>query len=529
MNRPVQSVLIVGGGTAGWMSATYLATQLRAAGRSVTLVESKTIPIIGVGEATVPPLVGYLRLLGISEHEFMRRSHATFKLGVRFEGWHDGGHGRPGGDQFWHPFGPVGGDIDGLPLFHYWLKSINAGNAEGSYDSYSLQALLGEQEKAPRALESSSFIYDKGQYAYHLDAGAFAEFLKDEGIRRGTRHIVDEVTEVVLDGRGNIARVMTKEHGALSADLYVDCSGFKAMLAEGALGDGWVDWSDVLLCDRALAAPLPHKEERIAPFTRATALSAGWVWRIALSNRVGNGYVYCSRYIKEEAARLEMARLLGEDPAKFDPRLIRMKVGRRQRFWLGNCVAVGLASGFVEPIESTGIFLIQRALSLLLTYFPDSGFEPQLAQRYNERMAATYDEIRDFILAHYVLSRREDSAFWRDYRALALPDSLRALLELYDRTGRVEPVQFAMFPSTSWYCILAGQRRLPQALHGAADLADFAKVRHILGLIRTSHAKLAPSMPAHRSYIEAVNGAGAAPRPAAAGEVSDAAASAGIG
>lgn len=500
MNRPVRSVLIVGGGTAGWMAATYLATHLHAAGRSVTLVESKTIPIIGVGEATVPPLVGYLRLLGISEQEFMRRSHATFKLGVRFEGWHDGRED----DRFWHPFGPVGGDIDGLPLFHYWLKSLQAGNAEGPYDSYSLQALLGEQEKAPRPIEGSSFIYDKGQYAYHLDAGAFAEFLKDEGVRRGTRHIVDEVTGVALDERGHIARVMTKEHGALSADLYVDCSGFKAMLAEGALGDGWVDWSDVLLCDRALAAPLPHKEERIAPFTRSTALSAGWMWRIALSHRVGNGYVHCSRYIKEEAARLEMARLLGEDPEKFDPRLIPMKVGRRKRFWLGNCVAVGLASGFVEPIESTGIFLIQRALSLLLTYFPDCAFEPQLAQRYNERMAATYEEIRDFIVAHYVLSRREDSEFWRDYRAIALPDSLGALLELYDRTGRVEPVQYAMFPSTSWYCILAGQRRLPQALHGTADLADFAKVRHILGLIRTSHARLAPTLPSHRAYLEAL-------------------------
>jgi tryptophan halogenase len=502
MAQPVKSILIVGGGTAGWMAATYLATQLRATGGRVTLIEAPAIPIIGVGEATVPPLVGFLRVLGISEDEFMRRSHATYKLGIKFMNWHDGGHS--GDDSYWHPFGPVGGSIDGLPMFHYWLKSLRGGYPEGPYTSYSLQSLLGEQEKAPRAASGSTLIYDRGQYAYHLDAGAFAGFLKDEAMKRGARHIADEVTQVAVDERGHIRSVTTKQHGALSADLYIDCSGFRALLAEQALGDPYIDWTDTLLCDRALAAPLPLGP-RTPPYTRSTALSAGWVWQIPLTHRVGNGYVYSSKFLDEEAAGRELAGLLGVSLDVLQPRLLKMKVGRRTRSWQGNCIAMGLAAGFVEPLESTGIFVIQRALALLLTYFPDLGFEPHLARRFNERMAATYDEIRDFILAHYVLTRRDDSPFWNAYRNLALPDSLRELLEVYDRTGVIEPVEYAMFPAPSWYCILTGQRRLPLSYHRGADLSDFSQVRSILDGIRGAHDKLAASLPAHRAYIEMLN------------------------
>jgi tryptophan halogenase len=519
---PVRNILIVGGGTAGWMAATYLATQLKATGGTVTLVESPAIPTIGVGEATVPPLVGFLRVLGISEDEFMRRSHATYKLGIKFQNWHDGE------DAFWHPFGPVGGAIDGLPIFHYWLKSLRAGQAEGPYTSYSLQTLLGEQGKAPRAPSRSTLIYDRGQYAYHLDAGAFAEFLKSEAIGRGARHIADEVTEVAVDERGHIRSVTTKQHGALTADLYIDCSGFRALLAEQALKDPYIDWSDTLLCDRALAAPLPLGDSATPPYTRCTAMSAGWIWQIPLTQRVGNGYVYSSKFIGEEAAGRELAGLVGVEPDALQPRMLKMRVGRRTRAWQGNCIAMGLASGFVEPLESTGIFIIQRGLALLLTYFPDLGFDPHLARRYNERMAATYDEIRDFILAHYVLTRRTDSAFWRAYRELPLPDSLAALLEAYDRTGVVEPVEHAMFPAPSWYCILAGQHRLPRRYHRGADLSDFGQVRRILADIRAAHARVAASLPAHRDYIEMLNRRDPAHQRVEVAAAADTAASAGI-
>jgi tryptophan 7-halogenase len=245
----LRSILIVGGGTAGWMAATYLATHFKATGRRVTLVESKNIPAIGVGEATVPPLVGFLRQLGISEEQFMRRSHATYKLGVKFVNWHSGD------DAYWHPFGPVGGTIDGMPLFHFWLKSLQAGYAEGPYTSYSLQATLGDQDKALRAFDQSSLIYDRGQYAYHFDAGAFAGFLKEEALRRGTQHIVDDVTGVSLDERGHVRSVATREHGALTADLYLDCTGFRALLAEQAQGDPYIDWS--ACCCAIVRSPPP--------------------------------------------------------------------------------------------------------------------------------------------------------------------------------------------------------------------------------------------------------------------------------
>jgi tryptophan halogenase len=520
--RPLQSILIVGGGTAGWMAACYLATQLRATGRRVTLIESAVIPTIGVGEATVPPLVGYLRVLGLSEEEFMRRAHATYKVGIKFVGW------RNGADAFWHPFGPVGGNIDGLPLFHYWLKGARAGHDPRPYTGYSLQALLGEQERAPRGASATTLIYDRGQYAYHLDAGAFAAYLREEALRRGAVRIEDEVTGVALDARGHIERIDTRAHGALRADLYLDCTGFQALLAERALGDRYVDWSDLLFCDRALAAPLPLAGA-MPPYTRATALSAGWVWQIPLAHRAGNGYVYSSRHLSEDDAAREFAGLLGADADALQPRTLRMRVGRRSRSWIANCIAVGLASGFIEPLESTGIFLIQRSLALLLTYFPDTAFEPHLARRYNERMAATYDEIRDFILAHYVLSERADSAFWRDVRALALPDSLRELFERYERTGIVETQEYAMFPSPSWYCILVGMGRLPRTHHAGAELSDYGKVRAILADILAANERVARDLPAHADYVAALHRAEVEQRAPRAGAAADAAARVGIG
>lgn len=494
----VRRILIVGGGSSGWMSAAYLATQLRAAGGEVTLVESKTVPIIGVGEATVPPLVGYLRVLGISEDEFMRRAHATYKLGIKFYGWHDGT------DAFWHPFGPVGGNIDGLQLFHFWVKSLRSGADAGEFCAYSMQATAGDAGKSVRAWNGRSAMHDRGQYAYHLDAMAFADFLREEAIARGARHVVDDVVGVEADERGHIRQVVTRDHGPLTADLYIDCTGFRALLSEGALGDGYVDWSHLLRCDRAIAAPLPHRGQ-LPPYTRSTALDCGWAWQIPLTHRMGNGYVYCSHYASDEQALREFSAHLKIDPEQLGGRVLPMRVGHRKTFWRGNCIAVGLASGFVEPLESTGIFMVQRSLALLLTYFPDLAFDPHLAHRYNERMRITYEEVRDFILAHYVLSQRADSAFWRDYRAMALPDSLQATLDMYRETGVVEPVQHAVFPEASWYAILAGQRCLPRTYHAGADLSDFGKVQAIMRAIREQNGQYCSALPSHEAYIAALN------------------------
>ncbi|MEX0957991.1 MAG: tryptophan halogenase family protein [Burkholderiales bacterium] len=498
---PVNNVLIVGGGTAGWMAATFLATHFRNTGRTVSLVESSNVPTIGVGEATVPTLVAYLRQLGIDETEFMRRSHATYKLGIRFTNW------RAGNDTYWHPFGVTGGRIDELELFHFWLKSIRNGYPEGPFSSYSLQVLLAEQERSPRPLSGTSVVIDRGQYAYHLDAGAFAEFLKGIAIERGTRHLVDDVTRVVVGENGLIAGIHTREHGLLEADLYIDCSGFKAMLAEEALGDGYVDWSNTLLCDYALAAPQPSSAS-MPPYTRSTALSAGWAWQIPLTHRVGNGYVFCSRFIEKDAAVREFATLLGVEADSLEPRVLKMRVGHRRNFWRGNCVAIGLASGFVEPLESTGLLLIQRGMEVLLEYFPDKSFDPGFIKRYNERMQANYEEIRDFILLHYVLTQRTGDPFWDAYRNVPLPDSLADLLQTYRRTGTVEIPRHSVFRESSWYSILTGMNCLPQTYHPRADLSDFEKIRHILGVIVHGNRETAATLPPHRDYIEAINAPG---------------------
>jgi tryptophan halogenase len=494
---PVNNILIVGGGTAGWMAATFLATHFQNTGRTVTVVESSNIPTIGVGEATVPTLVAYLRQLGIDEGEFMRKSHATYKLGIKFVNW------RRGDDVYWHPFGLTGGRIDELELFHFWLKSARSGHQEGPYSSYSLQVLLAEQERSPRPLSGSSVVIDRGQYAYHLDAGAFAEFLKSIALQRGARHVVDDVTEVRTGEGGVIKGIVGRQRGLMEADLYIDCSGFKALLSEEALGDGYVDWSDTLLCDRALAAPRPSTDA-MAPYTKSTALSAGWAWQIPLSHRVGNGYVYCSRFIEQDAAIREFAGLLGIEPDKLEPRSLKMRIGHRQNFWRGNCIAIGLASGFVEPLESTGLLLIQRSLELLIEYFPDTGFDPSFIKRYNDRLRANYEEVRDFILLHYVLSQRS-GAFWEACRNLRWPDSLTEIMQTYMRTGLVESAQHPVFREPSWYSILSGLERLPQTYHPRADLSDFDKVRHILGVILRGNRETAAALPRHREFIEALN------------------------
>lgn len=496
---PVNSVLVVGGGTAGWMAATFLATHFQNTGRKVTLIESSAIPTIGVGEATVPTLVAYLRQLGIDETEFMRSAHATYKLGIKFINW------RAGNDVYWHPFGITGGRIDELELFHFWLKSIRSGHPEGPYSSYSLQVLLAEQERSPRPYSGSSAVIERGQYAYHLDAGAFAEFLKSVATRRGTRHIVDDVTQVLVGENGLISGVRTRAHETLQADLYIDCSGFRALLAEEALGDAYVDWSDILLCDRALAAPLPSSNA-MPPYTRATALSAGWAWQIPLAHRVGNGYVYCSRFIEQDVATRELAGVLGIDPDKLEPRALKMRIGHRRNFWRGNCIAIGLASGFVEPLESTGLMLIQRGLEVLLEYFPDRSFDPEFVRRYNLRMQANYEEIRDFILLHYVLTQRTDSPFWNAYRNLPLPDSLVELMQTYLRTGVIEIPRHSVFRESSWYSILSGLNRLPRTHHPRAELSDFDKIRQILGAILRGNRETAGALPLHKAYIESING-----------------------
>jgi tryptophan halogenase len=508
MAEPLRRILIVGGGTAGWMTAAYLSRVVDLTQCGITLVESADIGTVGVGEATVPSLVKFIRFLQIDEDEFLRSCNATYKLGIRFVDWHRG-H-----DSLWHPFGLIGGTIDGLPVFHHWLRAHSRGLDPSAYGAYSLQQLLGENGKAPRTEDQGSIVTRTGAYAFHVDAKAFAEYLCGYAVGRGVRRIVDNVDAVVPDDQGGIARVDTRQHGSLHADLYIDCTGFAGLLAEKALKDPWIDWNDTLLCDRAVVMPLPEDEVK-APYTLSTASSAGWIWRIPLSHRVGCGYVYASHFIDDDRAADELLAFAAPKQGLLAPRVLRMRIGRRQQFWRGNCVAIGLAAGFVEPLESTGLFLIQRGVEMLWECFPGPDREPALIELYNQRMAEAFDEVRDFIVMHYVLSRREDTPFWNAARHVRQPDSLRRLLERYDAIGRVDDRNHALFAETSYHALAAGFQRLPRRPLPAAEFADMDRTLAVLAEIRKQNEQLARTLPPHEALIASVNrrGAGAQKTP----------------
>lgn len=440
----------------------------------------------------------YLRSLGINEDEFMVATHASYKLGIKFINW------RNGNDTLWHPFGPIGCTIDHTQVFHYWLKEQREGREKGTYYDYSLQALLSEMNKAPRSLQQSTKIIESGGYAYHLDAREFAGFLARLCAKRGVQHVIDNVRGVVQDERGFIRHIETGKHGPLAADLFIDCTGFAGLLIEKALGDPYIGWSDYLLCDRAWALPQGY-DARMAPYTQSTALQSGWEWRIPLSHRVGSGYVFSSRFISDEAAAQELLAHNGLDPDKAEPRLLRMRIGRRTDFWIRNCVSVGLASGFLEPLESTGIYLIQKSASLLLDLFPDNGFNESLVRHYNYKMGKAYEEVRDFIILHYVLTEREDTEFWRANRRIALPDSLAATLELYEQTGVVNWENHALFGETSFLAIAAGFGRLPPRHLPMADYSIETKAREFMATMKAQNGQLAQTLPDHGDFIRELN------------------------
>jgi tryptophan halogenase len=499
-DESLKSILIVGGGTAGWMAAALLNRFLRPTGCAITLVESSDIGTIGVGEATVPPLVKFVRVMDFDEDEFMRRCGATYKLGIRFLEWVRDGH------AYWHPFGVCGGMIDGIDLFHFWSKSKRAGRDIGAYSSYSLQALLGETGKAPRPVRGSSPIMKAGAYAYHIDASRLAAFLSEIATGEGVTHLFDDVRQVTLDHTGAIAGLDTVGGRSLSADLYIDCTGFAAVLIEDGLGDPWIDWSHFLFCDRAVVVPLP-REEQVPPYTRATALKAGWMWQIPLSHRLGCGYVYSSSHTDDhDAVRELLARTSSTGPGATDYRQLKMRVGRRRNFWAKNCVSVGLASGFLEPLESTGIYFIQRSLELLLEYLPDRTFNQALVQAYNKRVATIFEEVRDFILLHYLLNRRDDNAFWRDSRNVPVPDSLQAVIELHDETGMVEAGRVTLFQEPSLHFIFCGGERLPRRSLNATEFADVDRACKVLAEIRQQNLGLAEKLPTHQALMKSLHG-----------------------
>ena len=499
MSEPVRSVLIVGGGSAGWITATYLARMLRRQRVEITLVESPDIGTIGVGEATIPSMVRFVRALGLDEGEFMRRVSGSYKLGIRFTDWIEPGH------TWWHPFGPVGSRVAGNDLFHYWFQRRQAGADVHAYADHSLQQHLAQAHKAPRPLDRTSPIIESGAYAYHLDAGALALYLREIATGDGVKHLFGQVNTVELAPDGAIAAVDIGAGRKLSADLYVDCTGFRGLLAEEALQDPWIDWNHQLLNNRAVAMPVTRSDE-VPPYTHATAIpDGGWVWQIALSSRTGMGYVYSSAHVDDDKATETLIVQAGLKRRRTaDPRLLKMRIGHRTQFWSRNCVAIGLSGGFVEPIESTGLHATIRGVEMLFEYWPTAQTLPNLRDAYNRRMTLLWDEIRDFIILHYWLNRRTEP-FWRDARSVPLPTSFEDLIALYDEFGQVEPVDVNVFADTSWYLALDGAGRYPRRPHPRASLAPPAEIDRMLADLRTRNAAITQSMPTHVELLDAIH------------------------
>ncbi len=491
----IERLVIVGGGTAGWMAAIYLNRFVRRMNGQVIVVESPAIGTIGVGEATIPSLLRFIRLLKLDEKELMRRCSATYKLAVRFDDW------VKEGVTYWHPFGLTGGGrVNGLDLFHFWLKRRFEAGSKLAYTDYSAQILLSGADKSPWPYGGSSPIAESGSYAFHLDAAAFGDYLREIATAEGVQHLFGTVQDVRVDDHGNIAGLDIGGDRVIGGDLFMDATGFHGRLIEKALGDPWIDWSKFMLCDSAVAMPLP-RSDRFPPYTHSKGATGGWMWKIPLGSRTGTGYVFSSAHLTSEAATeslISRSGLRGTRGA--DPRLIKFRIGRRTNFWVRNCVSIGLASGFVEPLESTGIHLIQRAIMLLVEYWPGRQISDALRHSFNARMAAVYDEVRDFIMLHYILTQR-DEPFWRDARNVPLPDTLRESLALYDENGRIESPRLQLFLDTNYFSILSGNGRLPRRLIAEADIAPAAEIWHILDRIREQNRDFVARMPDHVSYI----------------------------
>jgi tryptophan halogenase len=487
----IRSVVIVGGGTAGWMTAAALANAIRT-GCTITLIESEEIGTVGVGEATIPPIRTFNEALGIAENDFVAATQGSFKLGIQFVDWGQQNH------DYFHPFGTYGRNFDFLPLHQYWLAAQARGEAPELDELCMAWAAAKRGKFAPPSPEQRNVLstYD---YAYHFDAGLYAQFLRRYAEARGVVRVEGKVGDVGLDGAtGRVSHVTMADGRRIEGDLFVDCSGFRGLLIEGALKTGYQDWSHWLPCDSAFAVPC-EKVGAPTPYTRSTARAAGWQWRIPLQHRTGNGHVFCSQFISDdEAAGVLMANLDGK--ALADPRKLTFTTGRRNLFWNKNVVAVGLSGGFMEPLESTSIHLIQAAIAKLIAFFPDRSFDPLVIDEYNRLAVAEFERIRDFIILHYKLTSRTDSELWRYCAAMDVPETVTWKIEHFRRNGRLVQRDADLFGPPSWLAVHIGQGNLPQGTDPLLPLrgTDHAEyLRKLEGAL----ARAAEAMPDHGDYI----------------------------
>lgn len=492
-HEKIQKVVILGGGSAGWMTASALAKIFHEQNLEITLIESEAVGTVSVGEATIPQISIFNRLLGLDENDFVKRTKGTFKLGIEFANWREKGH------SYMHPFGSYGRNMDAIEFHHYWLKMFKQGKAP-ELENYSLlcTAAYNGRFSQPQAVKNSPLA--NIPYAYHFDATLYANYLREFSEKRGVKRIEGKVKDVFTrSSDGFIDSLLLEDGQRIESDLFIDCTGFRALLIEQTLQTGFESYKHWLPCDRAVAMPCLAKD-KVYPFTRSTAQDAGWTWRIPLQHRIGNGYVYPSEFVSDDKA-IDVLRAQMENEAIAEPNQLRWETGRRKLAWNKNVIAIGLSGGFIEPLESTGLHLIQTAISRLMAFFPNKGFNQVDIDTFNQQTQLEIEQIRDFIILHYKLTNRADTDFWRYVKNMSVPDGLNEKLSLYASNGRIFRRDNELFDETSWLAVMHGQGLVPEAYHPIVDNLTESeldyRLKHIEKVIKAS----VDTMPMQADYI----------------------------
>lgn len=492
-NIRLKNIVIVGGGSAGWMTAAALSSLLDPKHVNITLIESEEIGTVGVGEATIPDMINFNRMLGISEAEFMKATNATFKLGIEFTDW-----GRLG-ESYFHPFGQHGVDMQGIDFHQFWLHSRQGGNSD-PIEHYSLCSVAGKQNKFILPDQNPRSVLSQIRYAYHFDATQYAKFLRLYAEKRGVRRIEGKVKNVkTAPNTGHISSVFMENETSISGDFFFDCTGFRALLMRGTLGVEFQDWSHWLPCDSAQAVAC-EQVGPLLPYTKATAKSAGWQWRIPTQHRTGNGHIYSRAFISDDEANQVL--LSGLDGApKGEAKQLRFKTGCLKEFWHKNCIGIGLASGFLEPLESTSLYLIQMGISRFISLFPDASLPDVIIGEYNRQMQQQFDQVRDFIILHYSATERDDSPFWKYCKDMSVPESLQHKMELFQQAGRVFRYEDELFSKPSWVAVMMGQNIVPKSLDPIVTTLTHQQVDNSLHSMRQAMLQASQKMPTHEMFI----------------------------
>lgn len=490
--KKIQNVIIVGGGTAGWNAASLLAKTL---GKTINikLIESDVIGIVGVGEATIPPIINFNNALGFDEADFIRETNGSIKLGIQFENWNRIG------DSYMHAFGNIGKDFPFCSFHHFWVKSQLLGINSNFWD-FCLNYQTAIKNKFAKLDMIPGTSLSGTSYAYHFDASLYAAYLRKYSEENGVQRLEGIISDTNLDSETGFIQSVVMENGEIvSGDLFIDCSGFRGLLIEQALHTGYEDWTHWLPCDRAIAVPTTSTGE-ITPYTRSIAHKAGWQWRIPLQHRTGNGHVYCSSYIADdEAEQTLLDHLDGEILAQ--PRVISFQTGRRKLQWNRNCIAFGLASGFLEPLESTSIHLLQSGLLRLIKHFPHNGIAQSEIDEYNRQSKNEFEHIRDFIILHYRLNSRTDSQFWIDRQTMSIPDSLKHRIDLFQSAGKVFKEHEQLFAEVAWQQVMMGQGVMPRDYHPTADSISDDQLEGMLMDLKTLIGSTVDGFPSHSKFL----------------------------